>query len=315
MIDILVPTYEPNPDHLKTAIRSALNQTEIRWQMLIHDDCSTIDVRAMIEEFLQDPRIRFERSTVRLGIGGNWNASEEQGTNPYVQYLFQDDHWEPRYLELTLQALEQNPSAGFVSAEHHYDCEEEMGVAELYQQVRDVRKNIDGGLHTHDALLQSWIDRQLTPNIIGEPSFVMMRRSLMQEVGPFTEDMPQFLDVEYWLRCLQKSDWVFVKEELGTFRVHSMGASAQNQMSGAGMFDRLECFERLISSLPSGDLRQVAIQSRNRALVTMARKFLKRVSSKQKVSAKSGGMKKFAMRHPFLIGRALLQALLRPTAA
>lgn len=310
MIDILIPTYEPDPAHLKQAIESVLAQTEQNWQIFIHDDCSSGDVREMIEPFLKDPRITFERSAVRLGIGGNWNASLQKGASDYVQYLFQDDHWEPTYLASMQEILDRHPSVGFVSAEHLYACEEGISTADLYQQVRSFKKeHMSNGIQEKEAFLRFWIEHQLTPNVIGEPSFVMLRRSLMRDIGPFTEDMPQFLDVEYWLRCVMQSDWFYLKEDLGTFRVHSMGASAQNQTSGAGIYDRLECFERVIHMLPTGALRSLTIQARNKALVDMARKFLKRrKDGKHTPIAGSGKFKKFAVRHPLLIVNTFLRA-------
>ena len=94
------------------------------------------------------------------------------------------------------------------------------------------------------------------------------------EAGPFAEDMPQFLDEEYWLRCLLLGDVYFAMESSsGAFRVHAAAASAQNEASGAGIYDRLHCFERLITMLPKGELRVEAIQARNRSMESMARKF------------------------------------------
>jgi GT2 family glycosyltransferase len=310
MIQIYIPTYEPSPLHLHAAVQSVLAQTETRWKMLIHDDCSQADVRTMLQPYLGDMRIKFQQSPTRLGIGGNWNACLKQGESAYVQYLFQDDQWEPTYLADMLEVMEQHPSVGFASAEHVYACETGIETAEMYQLVRDFRKTrIANGIHGHEEFLQFWIKHQLHPNVIGEPSFVMLRRSLTQEVGFFHEDMPQFLDVEYWLRCLVKSDWFYRNEDLGTFRVHRKGASAQNQESGAGIYDRLECFETLIAALPQGTLKKEAVEARNRALVIMAQKFFKRRQEGKKTPIKGGGkFKTFALQHPLLIARALFGA-------
>lgn len=321
MIDIFIPTYEPNPAHLRAAIDSALAQTEKRWTMFIHDDASQIDVRAMIEKYLADPRITFERSEKRLGIGGNWNAclsrrSEAETdssahTTPYIQFLFQDDLWEPLYLETMLKAFEKNPSAGFASADHRYQCDHGMEAAPHYESVRTFRKEkIAPGSHKGSELLRFWIDHELHPNIIGEPSFVMLRRSLIEKTGKFDEAMPQFLDSEYWIRCLQNGDYVSVSDELGAFRVHGKAASAMNQESGAGIYDRLNCFERLISTLPSGELKSATIAARNKALTSMAKKFLARIRSGKKVAGvKNGGFRRFVLSHPLLAAGAFLRSL------
>lgn len=317
MIDILIPTYEPNPDHLRAAIKSVLDQTCTDWLLLVHDDASTMDVRSIVHEFIQHPNVCFKGSFQRQGIGGNWNASLANARRPYVQFLFQDDIWQPTYLQESVDVLERHPSVGFVASDHEYDCVESVANAYLYQEVRNFRnENIANGIHDHEEFLKYWITHELHPNMVGEPSFVMMRNELTKSVGKFAEDLPQFLDVEYWLRCLMKSDWFYRKENLGSFRVHPGGASAQNQESGAGIYDRLECFERVIRLAPTWDIKRSARKARKTALVTMARKFLKRrKEGKNTPIASSGKFKKFALRHPVLMGSALMKALLTPSAS
>lgn len=311
LIDIYVPTYEPNPAFLREAIESAKSQTESRWRMLVHDDSSdVINVRSIVDDYINDPRIHFIKSHARLGIGGNWNACLRYGHAPFIQYLFQDDKWAPTYLETMLKTLEANPSVGFASADHSYLCDSEMKATQRYDEVRTIRNQmVTSGMHSGKELLQTWIENELHPNIIGEPSFVMLRRALVHQVGRFDEAMPQFLDSEYWMRCLQRSNYYAVGTNLGAFRVHAKAASARNQESGAGIYDRLNCFERLITTLPNGDLKRKTITARNTALVSMAKKYLAR-KKEGKATPTSGNvfMKSFAMKHPILMTSALFKA-------
>jgi hypothetical protein len=134
----------------------------------------------------------------------------------------------------------------------------------------------------------------------------------MQKAGPFLEDMPQFLDTEYWLRLLTVSDWMNqADKEYGAFRVHPSAASAVNQETGAGLFDRLRCFERLISRL-SGTDRRVAIRARNAAVEKMVTKFRNRVGSGKKASGQgSSTLMLFCLRHPLLILTILIRSLVK----
>lgn len=309
LVDVLIPTYNPKPEHLTEALKSLQAQTFTGWTALVHDDCSATDVLAIVAPFLTDRRIRFIRSDTRLGIGGNWNACFQQSTCPYIAYLFQDDVWATTYLQEAVRTLEQNAALGFVSMEHIYAVEGEMTSAPLYDAVRDFRNaHVKSGLHEGISLLKWWITHELTPNIIGEPSFVVMRREAMLKMGPFLTNMPQFLDVEYWTRLLLAYDWYFLRGNFGSFRVHAKGASAVNQESGQGLFDRLRCFELLIETLAPID-KPIAIEARGKALKTMVTKFRNRVGSGKKVSAQgSGELKKFCLRHPFLILKAIVQS-------
>lgn len=309
LVDVLIPTYNPNPEHLTEALKSLQAQTFADWTALIHDDCSATDVRAIVTPFLSDTRIRFVRSDKRLGIGGNWNACFAQSTCPFIAYLFQDDIWAPTYLREAINILESSASVGFVSMEHVYTVEGEMTSAPLYDAVRDFRTtHVKAGLHEGISLLKWWVERELTPNIIGEPSFVVVRREAVLKMGPFLTNMPQFLDVEYWTRLLLAYDWYFLRGNFGSFRVHAKGASAVNQESGQGLFDRLRCFELLIDTLSPLD-KPIAIEARGKALKTMVTKFRNRVGSGKKVSSQgSGELRKFCMRHPLLILKAVVQS-------
>ena len=307
-IHILVPTFEPNPLHLREAIESALAQSERQWKMIVHDDASATDVEEIVRPYMKDRRIGFFRSPKRRGIGANWNACLKFAAAPFVQYLFQDDIWAPTYLERMLQVMTENPDIGFASANHRYVCEG-MGLPDSYDEVARVRDgDVVAGRHQGKAFLRWWLERGLHPNVIGEPSFVMIRRSTLAKSGRFADDLRQGLDGEQWVRMLLVTEWFWVPENLGTFRVHPEGTSARNQETGAGLTDRLEAFERLIEKLPRGDLRASAVDARNVALTGMAAKYMRRTKSEERTVKSDGRMKRFALRHPIVTMKAILGA-------
>jgi len=306
IVDIFVPTYEPDLNHLRAALESILRQTEQNFTVFIHDDASKTDVRSVVEPYVRDKRFTFKKSDRRLGIGGNWNACLKHGNAKYVQYLFQDDVWDSKYLEYAVQALEENPQAGFAAIEHRYEAEGSVPTMKGYDELRALKKQqLEPGMQSRKEFLHWWMERGLHPNVIGEPSFVLLHRWLTEEAGPFAEDMPQFLDVEYWLRCLGKTDWYYVSHELGAFRVHAAGASAQNDASGAGIYDRFRCLEKMVQTA-EGEDKKYAKRAFRKAVEQMVRKFLNRVKDGKKVGSGNGALRKIALRHPLLIVRGLI---------
>ena len=278
-VSLLLPTYEPQPAHLRAAIDSVLAQTFTDWELVIHDDASTVDVEGLIRPYVTDPRIRFHRSPVRRGIGGNWNASVQHAKSTFTTFLFQDDTWHPEYLKRSLDILQHESGVGFTAADHTYVMEGPTAAAAtgIYKEVGDLRGTVmkDGRIR-HEEFLTSWIELGLRPNLIGEPSFVVLRRAVMEDIGQFREDMKQGLDAEYWVRCLLKTDGWWIGEKLGKFRVHPMGATAMNEESGAGSMDRLQIFRSLIRALASGPMKTLAKRTMRRELLGMAGKFVKR---------------------------------------
>ncbi len=329
---ICMPAYEPKREHIRAAVESILAQSFTDWTLLINDDASKReDTKEHIADFLGDSRIHFRRNERNLGIGGNWNATwnaltamSNSSHSPvgtwsggrggrgvrateadYLAFLFHDDLWEPLFLEHTIAALDAHPHAGFAAAEHAYVCEGEVRTFPLYDKIRRFKEaHLAPGLHDHHVFLRWWLGQGLHPNVIGEPSFVVLRRSLMEKVGPFNESMVQFLDIEYWVRCLLHADWVYVAEELGAFRVHPSGMSAVNEQLGRGVFERLQTLELVAKRLPSGE-KPHARRAIVRAVSEMIGKYLARRREGRSVSAHgSGALKRFVLRHPFLVLRA-----------
>lgn len=310
LVSIFVPTYEPRPEHLHAALDSVLAQSDPRWELFIHDDASNVDVENMVRPYLRDKRVTFKRSPRRLGIGGNWNACLQLGKAPYVQYLFQDDQWHRDYLQTNIAVLEADPSIGFTASNHEYAMEGPAGDARktVYEDVLAIkREHLRPGRQTSLDFIDWWSKRGLRPNVIGEPSFVMLRRELTERIGRFSENMPQCLDLEYWLRALLRTDWYYIDNDLGSFRVHAAAASARNDESGLGLFDRLRCFDVLLNGLPRGPVRRRAQRSFQLQIADMAQRFFARAKSGKKVSGGgSTALVGICMKHPVLVMKGIV---------
>lgn len=252
-IDIIIPTYEPDPQLLRETLDSLLRQTEHCWTCLIHDDASQENVYAIIEPYLRDRRFRFLRSTRHLGIGGNWNAALRCTKAPIVQYLFQDDTWYPTYLAHAYGILQQEPSVGFVATEHEYLCEKGIETARGYSRLLEQKKRrLTPGRQCGREFLRHWLRTGLQPNLIGEPSFVMMRRSVMEQAGLFSEEMVQLIDTDEWARLLRITDWYYAAESRGTFRVHRGAASFRHHERGDALGEIFQCLQNLRKIFPYG---------------------------------------------------------------
>ncbi len=241
-VTILIPTYEPKPDQLKKAIETVLSQTCTEWELFIQDDASQANVFEMVAPYLEDQRITFRRSEERMGLAGNWNVCSKLGDSEYVQFLFQDDWWEPNYLSTAIEALDLFPNAGFVTMRHRYACEDTpANIQQSYQSVLDYRsKWLHEGLINGKKFLPFWMSNLMRKNVIGEPSFVMMKRSLMDRLGKFRDDLPQCVDVEYWVRAMQQKDFVVCEKDVGAFRVHAGAESARNRKRMRGKTDLIK---------------------------------------------------------------------------
>jgi len=306
-VSVLMPLYHPKPEYLRASLDCLFAQTFTDWKCLPVNTRDDRDVRAFIPVYLKDPRVTFIQSNEERTIGQNWNACLEYADTPFIQYLFYDDLWEKDYLEKMLKPFKDHPSVGFVSGNHTYLLEGESPVVAIYEEMDVFKKtNVSPGFHNGKELLYWWADRGLRPNIIGEPSFVMMRRELVEKAGPFHPTMRQYLDSEYWTRCLLAGDWFDVPDMIGKFRVHPGGTSAQNESMGKGMFERFDTFKLLLERVPAEDKPKMK-KALGKTFEQMIDRYLKgRKEGRKFDPAGSGELKKFCLQHPLLILRAVL---------
>ncbi len=309
-VSVLIPLYKPNTEHLKETLDSLMAQTEQDFEVIICEEPTEVDATPMLSEVLKDQRFQHHKNENCLGIGGNWNQCFSYSKAPVIACLFQDDLWSPDYLETALRLFEGYYTVGFISMNHDYQYDDDLWTKEGYEKLKQIKEEVlSEGMWGGRDFLERWLKREMHPNLIGEPPFVVIKREVMEEVGPFNEEMPQFLDVEYWLRCLLVTDWCYEEKKHGAFRVHGDAASFRNNESGQGLYDRLKCYEMLISRV-SGNLKRVAKESRKRAVQSMAEKFLNRVENKKGISSQgSGQVFNFALRHPLMVGTAGVKVL------
>jgi hypothetical protein len=120
--------------------------------------------------------------------------------------------------------------------------------------------------------------------------------------------MPQSLDAEYWVRLLPHCDWYYVADHCGYFRVHDEGTTARNRKEGKGLFDRFRILEDIASRATAASERSIAMQVQGRQFQLMFMRFREKYQKGDRLSSGgSGAAKRFALRHPIIVLRALIR--------
>jgi len=235
-VSICVPTWN-GAAYLAEALRSALAQTERDFELLVVDDGSTDRTLDVVAGF-SDPRLRVHRNERRLGLPGNWNRCLDLARGEFVKFLFQDDLLEPAAVAWLLGALRAVPGASLAFGRR--EVRHEGGGARVplllgdaYPELqRRFYSSVGGGVRGEDLVRGALRDgRDLTVNVLGEPSFVLLRREAARRAGGFHPGFTQLVDWEFWLRLAREGPIVFVDETLGVFRIHDRGQSVRNHGS------------------------------------------------------------------------------------
>lgn len=112
-VEILIP-YWGDPQRLYEAVRSVLSQTDPDWRLLVVDDAYPDPSVATWFAELGDPRVRYERNEVNLGITGNFRRCLELSTQSWVVFMGCDDVMLAGYVEIVKRVVVAFPEATIV---------------------------------------------------------------------------------------------------------------------------------------------------------------------------------------------------------
>lgn len=227
-ISICIPTYN-GARYLEACLDSVLNQTYKDIEILVVDDGSTDATFEILERYAaSDERIRLVRNENNLGLVANWNRCIELARGEWIKFVFQDDWIEPACLEAMLDASTRNSS--IVACQRNFTFGE--GVSENTRQDYLSRPTLSSlfpgtAIILAEAYSDAVVDH-FAVNFVGEPTAVMLHRSVFEKYGFFNPRLIQLCDFEFWTRIAVQTGIAYVSRPLATFRVHKDSTSTKN---------------------------------------------------------------------------------------
>ena len=179
--------------YLKKSIECVRQQTLTNVELLVVEDGSRDGAESIVASF-DDPRVRYCWRP-NGGASAARNTGIRESTAPLIAFLDCDDWWDPRKLEAQVEAIDRFPGAGVVYSAAMMVIE---GTGEMA---------LDPAVVEGDALLSL----MLRNSIPGSASSVMIRRSVIDQVGMFDETLRYAEDWEYWIRLAAVSPFARVE--------------------------------------------------------------------------------------------------------
>lgn len=122
-VSIVLTTYD-QPELLKRAVTSVLNQDMKNWVLyIIGDMCPTLD-KTMQNSMMHNPRIKYWNLEEKRGEGGVYcrnYALKLLASTDYIAYLTDDKYWLPNHLSSLYTALVSNKEASYAIASFKSD--------------------------------------------------------------------------------------------------------------------------------------------------------------------------------------------------
>jgi glycosyltransferase involved in cell wall biosynthesis len=199
-VSVVMPLYNAE-SYVEAAVRSVLASDLADFELLVMDDGSK-DRSADIVAAIDDPRIVLVRLPASGGPSRPRNIAIARARAPYVAFLDSDDLLCPDTLSASANALESNPSAGLTFTDYESidaaGAQIQSSVHVDYPTLKALTRT--GVADGWELIAQPDFARALLQENFINTSGVMVRRDLLQVVGPFDESLVYSEDRDLWFR-------------------------------------------------------------------------------------------------------------------
>ncbi len=217
-VSVIIPAFNASA-LLPDAIESALRQTAGTPEVIVIDDGSTDSTADVVQQF--QTRIRYFRQP-NSGAAAARNNGISRATGDFIAFLDADDWWHPTKLEHQLRHLGNCNECGAVYS-HWCVCANPRDAR--WQSTLDAVPTVEScGVAAHHS---GWLYHELLLDSVIHTSAVLFRRSTVDRVGLFREDLLRGQDLDYWLRASRLVQIHRLDAVLSAYREHPASATGR----------------------------------------------------------------------------------------
>ena len=211
-VSVIIPTYN-RAEFLRSAIKSALNQTFTDYEIIVSDDKSTDHTREVVESF-KDNRIKYILNEGKRGPSATRNTAILASEGEYIAFLDDDDEWLPEKLKSQVNLLDKSA----------------LNICGVYSNRMMINKSNGKIVSTNPGTdkLSGNLLYQLAIKSPIHTSTVLVRKKCLDEVGLFDETMSYMEDRDLWIRLSINWDFDYIDEPLTRAYFHSNGHLSHN---------------------------------------------------------------------------------------
>lgn len=197
LVSVIIPVYN-RANMISKSIKSVLGQTYGNLELLVIDDNSTDGTSDLIHT-IKDTRLKYFRNELNLGPSKSRNKGIHLSKGELIAFQDSDDEWYPDKLEKQVNLLRKSSdkTAAVYCGMEFYDYTSGLKIGD------DIRK-FDFGHNFRNG------KNLYTPANVT----VLIKKSVLDEVGYFDERLFAAEDTELAIRVSKKYEYAFVDEAL-----------------------------------------------------------------------------------------------------
>ncbi|WP_035992808.1 glycosyltransferase family A protein [Leptolyngbya sp. KIOST-1] len=218
-------------DFLPACINSMLVQDCQAWRCVFVDGYSTDGSWEYMQQFANDPRFTLLRGK-RQGMYADWNYCLEQVNTEYFYFLTSDDLCYPQLVSKTTRALDHCPDIDACHFKFDYINEYDQ-ITRTYTDIiaSEMPIYLDASNYAHRrAALFEFLMHCVYRTIYRTMTSLVLRRSLISQVGPFSTQVGSAGDYDWTMRLTMHTDTLFIPETLTAWRKYE-GQATQSPHS------------------------------------------------------------------------------------
>ena len=120
MINVIIPAYNCRIT-LGRTFSSLVAQTDPNFEAIVVDDCSTEDIKSIVDDYRDKLNIVYIRNEQNLGCGMSRQVGIDNATQKFITFLDSDDMFMPYTIETFNSIIEANPDTEYL---HSYFYEQ-----------------------------------------------------------------------------------------------------------------------------------------------------------------------------------------------
>lgn len=208
-VSVVMPTYK-RPHLIRETLLTVVNQTFPGMEILVKADGTEDGTEAEVRH-VGDPRIRFSRSPVRLGMPGILNSVVAETRGELVLILHDHDLYHPRLAGELVRRLDAHPAALYA----HAAVQIVDGNGRVTRSYLNAFPEVTPG--------PEWARFMLSRFDCPVCACSMVRRDALERHGLFDPEYGFLADIELWLRLSMQGDVAYVPEILMSLREREAG--------------------------------------------------------------------------------------------
>ena len=212
LVSVIIPTFN-RASLIAESIQSVIDQTYKNWELIIVDDGSEDNTKAIVENF-RNPKMAYCRIAHCGKLGKVRNQGMKLANGEYISFLDSDDLWRRDKLEVQLELFRKTEIMFTFSNGKHFGNLATIQPPESF--------DFTGNLFLPLILKQQFV--MYMPSLL-------FKKNVLNTIEMIDENLSSGGDVDFFYRMAYQFNGTFSNQRLVSIRKHGNGMSSQHKVT------------------------------------------------------------------------------------